>query len=161
MKVHSLTHKSQLVDSLHQLGLSESYDCIMDIKTNLDNNIKSLYSNEEVVCPPQLRTREFAVGAADNIYHNSSSTTSIGPFHGTDTSKELVMTDGTGVSCKPLHETSAIASCHHEEADSRMMVHITDAFHRGYKKIQITSVDTDVVVLAVLTVSKLAGGLEL
>ncbi|GFR67349.1 hypothetical protein ElyMa_003703800 [Elysia marginata] len=38
---------------------------------------------------------------------------------------------------------------------------IINAFHRGYKKIQIRSVDTDVVVLAVSTVSELGGGLEL
>ncbi|GFR84941.1 hypothetical protein ElyMa_000683900 [Elysia marginata] len=83
MKVHSLTRKRQLVDSLHELELSESYDSIMDIKTSLGNNIINHYSNEGVVCPPQLRTGEFVVGAADNIDHNPSSTTSIGSFHGT------------------------------------------------------------------------------
>ncbi|KAK3761797.1 hypothetical protein RRG08_010121 [Elysia crispata] len=83
MKVHSLTRKRQLVDSLHELGLSESYDSIMDIKTSLGNNIINHYSNEGVVCPPQLRTGEFVVGAADNIDHNPSSTTSTGSFHGT------------------------------------------------------------------------------
>ncbi|GFR76700.1 hypothetical protein ElyMa_005807800 [Elysia marginata] len=57
-----------------------------DSKTSLCNNIKSHYSNEGVVCPPQLRIGEFVVGAANNIDHNPSSTTSIGPFHGTCTS---------------------------------------------------------------------------
>ncbi|KAK3753947.1 hypothetical protein RRG08_006327 [Elysia crispata] len=55
----------------------------MDIKTSLGNNIINHYSNEGVVCPPQLRTGEFVVGAADNIDHNPSSTTSTGSFHGT------------------------------------------------------------------------------
>ncbi|GFR88238.1 hypothetical protein ElyMa_004246100 [Elysia marginata] len=41
------------------------------------------------------------------------------------------------------------------------MVHVTDAFHRGRKKFQIRSVDTDVTVLAVSAVSELGGGLEL
>ncbi|GFR61193.1 zinc finger BED domain-containing protein 1 [Elysia marginata] len=34
----------------------------------------------------ELRTGEFVVGAADNIDHNQSSTTSTGPFHGTGVS---------------------------------------------------------------------------
>ncbi|KAK3776697.1 hypothetical protein RRG08_035272 [Elysia crispata] len=46
----------------------------MDIKTSLGNNIINHYSNEGVVCPPQLRTGKLVVGAADNIDHNPSST---------------------------------------------------------------------------------------
>ncbi|GFS11780.1 ATP-binding cassette transporter sub-family A, partial [Elysia marginata] len=78
-----------------------------------------------------------------------------------DTSKELVMTDGTGVSFTPLSETSAIAPCNHEEANSSMMVHVTNAVHRGCKKIQIKRADTDLAVLIVSTISELGGGLEL
>ncbi|GFR66476.1 hypothetical protein ElyMa_003682700 [Elysia marginata] len=42
-----------------------------------------------------------------------------------------------------------------------MMVHVTNAVHRGCKKIQIRSVDTNLAVLIVSTVSELGGGLEL
>ncbi|GFR72470.1 hypothetical protein ElyMa_002114300 [Elysia marginata] len=71
------------------------------------------------------------------------------------------MTDGTGVSCKPLRETSAIAPCNHEEANFSMLVHVTNAVHKRCKKIQIRSVDTDLKVLIVSTVSELGGGLKL
>ncbi|GFR72474.1 hypothetical protein ElyMa_002114500 [Elysia marginata] len=78
--------KEQTDNTVHlcgdELGLSEFYDS----KTIPCNNIESHYSNEGVMCPPQLRTREFVVGAADNIDHNPSSTTSTGPFHGTGVS---------------------------------------------------------------------------
>ena len=43
-------------------------------------------------------------------------------------------------------DTSALASCNHEEADSRMLIHALDASHR---QVKIRSKDTAVVVLAV------------
>ncbi|GFR58030.1 hypothetical protein ElyMa_000017600 [Elysia marginata] len=42
-----------------------------------------------------------------------------------------------------------------------MMVHVTNAVHKGCKKIQIRRVDTDLAVLIVSTVSELGGVLEL
>lgn len=69
--------------------------------------------------------------------------------------KELVLTDGPGVTCIPMRDTSALAPCNHEEADTRMMVHIADITNRGYSTILVRSVDTDVVVLAVATVAKI------
>ena len=46
-------------------------------------------------------------------------------------------------------DTSALAPCNHEEADSRMMIHALDASLHGHQRIKIRSNDTDVVVLAV------------
>ena len=46
-------------------------------------------------------------------------------------------------------DTSALAPCNHEEADSRMMVHVLDASLHGHRRVKIRSNDTDVVVLAV------------
>ncbi|GFR88223.1 hypothetical protein ElyMa_006095400 [Elysia marginata] len=108
MKMHSLTRKRQLVDSLHELGLSESYDSILDIKTSMANNIINHYSNEGVVCPPQLRTGEFVVGAADNIDHNPSSTTSIGSFHGTGTADSF-LTASHVTRTRNAHQVTACA----------------------------------------------------
>jgi len=52
--------------------------------------------------------------------------------------KELVITKGDDVLSKPpLLDTSALASCNHEESDSRTMVHATHAAHNGHKKILI------------------------
>jgi len=45
--------------------------------------------------------------------------------------------------------TSALAPCSHEEADSRIFVHVKDMAQQGYTKVMIRNVDTDVVVIAV------------
>lgn len=72
--------------------------------------------------------------------------------------KQLVVTDGVEVLSKPpLPDQSSIAPCTHEEADSRMLLHVTHAARNSHQKIRIQTVDTDVVVLAVAV----AQGLQL
>ena len=44
--------------------------------------------------------------------------------------------------------TSGLAPCNHEEADTRMFVHIKHAAHCGHRKFTLRTVDTDVVVLS-------------
>lgn len=64
--------------------------------------------------------------------------------------KELLITFGDNVLRKPpLRDTSALAPCNDEEADTRIMLHAAHAADNGHKKIHIKTVDTDVVVLAV------------
>ncbi|KAI8477797.1 hypothetical protein Bbelb_444750 [Branchiostoma belcheri] len=67
----------------------------------------------------------------------------------------LVVTDGPNVQCVAPRDTSRIAPCNHEEADSRIMVHVADAAAEGFRKIMVRTVDTDVVVLAVAAVQQL------
>ena len=43
-----------------------------------------------------------------------------------------------------------LAPCSHEEADSRMMLHVQHAAKQGHNQILVRTVDTDVVVLAVM-----------
>ena len=38
----------------------------------------------------------------------------------------------------------------HEEVDTRILLHVKDAMNSGYKDVMIRTVDTDVVVLAVV-----------
>ena len=68
----------------------------------------------------------------------------------------LIVTDGANVLCAPPRDTSNIAPCNHEEADSRVMVHVGDAAMQGFRKILVRTVDTDVVVLTVSNVQQLA-----
>ena len=64
--------------------------------------------------------------------------------------KQLVITDGEAVLSKPpLLELALLAPCSHEEAVSRMLLHVSHAANHGHHKILIKTVDTDVVVLAV------------
>ena len=47
--------------------------------------------------------------------------------------KELNATDGEQVPCAPSqHETNLLAPCNHEEADSRMMLHVAHAARHGH-----------------------------
>ena len=53
-----------------------------------------------------------------------------------------------------------IAPCSHEEADSRMMLHVAHAVQQGHHQILVCSVDTNVVVLAVMVSATLPGNNE-
>lgn len=50
---------------------------------------------------------------------------------------------------------SSLAPCNHEEADTRLFVHLADAVSHGYDKVTIRTSDTDVLVLAVFGVQHL------
>jgi len=64
--------------------------------------------------------------------------------------KQLVITDGESVLSKPpVDDIDSLSPCNHEEADSRMLLHVAHAAHHSHRKIMIRTVDTDVVVLAV------------
>ncbi len=70
--------------------------------------------------------------------------------------KQLVATVGDKVKCFPSREScEMLSSCSHEEADTRIMVHVADAVKMGHSSVMIRTVDTDVLVLAVAIVEKL------
>ena len=64
--VHPKTHKRDLVDTLFNLGLSISYDRVLNISTDHRNKICQYYETEKVVCPPHLRGVLFTTAAVDN-----------------------------------------------------------------------------------------------
>ena len=62
--------------------------------------------------------------------------------------KKMYATCGTGVLCSPAQsDLTSLAPCSHEEAYTRMLLHVAEAVHKGMRKVGIRSVDTDVVVL--------------
>lgn len=70
--------------------------------------------------------------------------------------KELYTTSGESVlSSTNRMDLTNLAPCTHEEADTRLMVHILDASCCGHRRIMIRTNDTDVVVLAVSIVSRI------
>ena len=83
LTVHARTRKRDLVETLFDLGLSVSYDRVMEISTSMSNRVCEQYHQEQVVCPPNLRQGLFTTAAIDNIDHNPSSTTATHSFHGT------------------------------------------------------------------------------
>ena len=52
-------------------------------------------------------------------------------------------------------DKTGLAPCNHEEADTRIFIHVKHASENGMKKILVRTVDTDVVVLAIALKRKL------
>ncbi len=78
-----MTRKRNLVDTLHELGLSVSYDRVLEISTDLGSKICKYYNRLDTVCPPQPKKDVFTSSAVDNINHRTSATTAKSSFNGT------------------------------------------------------------------------------
>ena len=78
-----MTRNKKIVDKCHNLGLSISYDRVLQITNKIANSVCDQYRKNDLVCPPSLRKGLFTVAAADNIDHNLSSSTANASFHGT------------------------------------------------------------------------------
>ena len=68
---------------------------------------------------------------------------------------EVITTSGVDVLSPSPLETEGLTACNHEEADTRMFIHVKHASARGLKKVLIRTVDTDVVILAIAYARKL------
>ena len=67
--------------------------------------------------------------------------------------KDVYTTCGQNLLCSRFHQDiSSLAPSTHEEADTRMLLHAVDSANKGYRRIMLRTVDTDVLVLAVSTV---------
>lgn len=71
------------------------------------------------------------------------------------TEKLVISTIGASIKTSKHVNTARLAPCDHEEADTRMLLHVQDCAHDGHTAVLIRTVDTDVVVLAIATVSKM------
>ena len=71
------------------------------------------------------------------------------------TDKRVISTCHTGVLCTQSRDVSGLVPCTHEEADTRILLHLEYAVKQGYNKVSIRTVDTDVVVLAVASAQRL------
>ena len=103
MSVHAKTRKRQLVEMLHEHGLSIPYDRVLEISAQLGDAVVNRYNEEGVVCPPKLKKGLFCTSAMDNIDHNPSSTTANTSFHGTSISIfQHTTSDNQGTSREPI-----------------------------------------------------------
>lgn len=73
----------------------------------------------------------------------------------TDSEKQIISTHHAEVICTQPREVSGLAPCTHEEADTRILLHVEDAVKEGYRKVSVRTVDTDVLVLAVTAAQRL------
>lgn len=83
MNIHTETRSKTIITKLYDLGLSVSYDRILQLENHLATAICENFQNKGMVVPAQLRHELFTVGALDNLDHNPSSTTAKDSFHGT------------------------------------------------------------------------------
>ena len=73
-----------------------------------------------------------------------------------DTDKEIISNHHAEVLCTQPRDVSGLAPCTHEEADTRILLHLEDAVKEGYTKVSVRTVDTDVLVLAVTAAQRLS-----
>ena len=63
--LHSATRKRQLVDNMYHLGLSISYDRMLQISTDVAYSVCKIYNVDDVVCPagiqPGLLTMAYSI----------------------------------------------------------------------------------------------------
>ena len=110
LTIHAKTRSRDLVETMHSLGLSVSYDRVLAISTDLGNAVCRRYQEENVVCPSNLRSGLFTTAAVDNIDHNPSSTTAHDSFHGTGISMFQHSTSevpGNSRGCVAISQTMA------------------------------------------------------
>src|SRR6218665_425874 len=74
-----------------------------------------------------------------------------------DLDKHVVVTlDTTVLTTMANYDIAQLSPCTHEEADTRIFLHVADLVRAGNSKIVIKTVDTDVVVLAIAFQQKIA-----
>ena len=101
MNVHTQTRNKKLIHQLYQMGLSISYDRIMQIEEWIATSACERFEDDGVVVPSCLSKGLFTVGALDNLDHNPSSTTSATSFHGTGISLLQLPTEGNSGERRP------------------------------------------------------------
>ena len=83
LNIHQLTRSKQLIQQFYQMGISISYDRVLELEEWIATAVCEQFGEDGVVAPACLRKGLFTVGALDNLDHNPSSTTSVNSFHGT------------------------------------------------------------------------------
>ena len=71
------------MNNLYRMGVSVSYDRVLEIESSIATAVCKRVEEENLVCPANLRNGLVTVGALDNIDYNPSSTTAQCSFHGT------------------------------------------------------------------------------
>ena len=101
MCVHSMSRNKTLIKQLHTMGLSISYDRVIQLEDQLAVSACERFKDDDMVIPACLRKGLFTVGALYNLDHNSTSTTSSDSFH------------GSGIFSKSLNSLKRARGDHH------------------------------------------------
>ena len=85
LMVQARTGKRKLADRLAS-SVSISYDCVMNLRRSISNQVWMEYQANGLVCPVDLKKNVFTTAAIDNLNHNRSSANAEFSFHGTTVS---------------------------------------------------------------------------
>ena len=124
--IHSLTRCKTLIAKLYQLGLSVSYDRVMEIEDWLATAVTERYKEDGCVSPACLKKGLFSVGALDNLDHNPSSTTATSSFHGTGISIFQFPTESNPGQSQPPITVPPSGTDRHSLPDSYALVPPTE-----------------------------------
>ena len=83
LNIHQQTRCKKLIMQLYCMGISISYDRVLDLEDRIAASVCEQCDEDGVVSPICLKKQLFTVGAIDNLDYNPSSTTSQSSFHGT------------------------------------------------------------------------------
>ena len=71
------------MNNLYRIGVSVSYDRVLEIESSIATAVCKRFEEENLVCLSNLQHGLVTVGALDNIDYNPSSATAQSSFHGT------------------------------------------------------------------------------
>ena len=80
LSILSSTRSKTLIEKMYRMGISVSYDRIMEIEDWLASSLCERFKEDGCISPAFLRKEIFSMGAHDNLDHNPSSTTSVSSF---------------------------------------------------------------------------------
>ena len=83
LSIYKEIRDEKVIEKLYQLGLSISYDRVLQIWNCFGHNATKQAEIENLACPRKLRKGIYTIGAFENIDYNPSSTSAKRSFHGT------------------------------------------------------------------------------
>ena len=86
MKLHQMTRIKKIVEQLCQMGISISYDRVIELVEWIATSVCEWFEEDGIVAPAGLWKGLFIVGVLGNIDNNTSSTTAMNAFYGSGTS---------------------------------------------------------------------------
>ena len=165
--IHAQTRKKELIDKLKNLGLCISYDRVLQVSTELGNTVCAFYEETNNVCPPKLRNGLFTTGCVDNVSTSSIPSNWHSFLRSNENKaelflflahqikdiniegKQIISTAEEDVASFSPIDTTGLAPCSHEEADTRLLLHVAQGIRCDFDKVIIRTVDTDVVILSI------------
>ena len=103
IKMHSDAYPRHLVQTLHHLGLSMSYECVRELKIAVARSVCKWIEEDGVVLSINMHSVVFTTGDFDNLDHKKTHNLSNDEFHGVAISLTNHLSQETmGLTCKTV-----------------------------------------------------------